>query len=170
MTLLQAARKAGAVIPTLCDQEKLKPYGACRLCLVEITKGTRTRRVAACCYPVEPDLKVKTSTPQLENIRKTIVELLMPSASTGPINTLAAKYGLKKSRFQGERIDCVLCGACVRYCSEIKGECGVYFKGRGVNRRLALLPGQSVVCANCGECFKLCPGGWIVSGAETMED
>ncbi|HUT51824.1 MAG TPA: 2Fe-2S iron-sulfur cluster-binding protein [bacterium] len=168
-TLLETALKAGANIPTLCYHEKLKPSGSCRLCMVEISKGARTRLVASCCYPVEAGLVVRTSTDQIEKIRKTIVELLMPLASSGPIKALAARYGLKTSRFEAKSMDCVLCGLCVRYCAEIKNEHGVYFKGRGVNRRLALLPQQSLLCENCGECFKLCPGGWIVSGAETME-
>jgi NADH dehydrogenase/NADH:ubiquinone oxidoreductase subunit G len=170
VTLLEAARQAGAEIPTLCHHEKLKSFGACRLCMVEISKGGRTRLVASCCYPVEANLVVRTSTEKINKIRKTILELLMPLASTGPVNALAAKYGLKTSRFQAPRNDCVFCGLCVRYCAEIKKDNAVYFKGRGVNRRLALLPGQSVVCANCEECWKLCPGGWIVSGAETMEE
>lgn len=167
--LLETALKAGADVPTLCHHEKLRPFGSCRLCMVEIAKAGRTRLVASCCYQVEDGLVVKTSTPQIEKIRKTLVELLMPMASTGPIKTLAAKYGLKSSRFQAKSIDCVLCGLCVRYCAEVKQEHGVYFKGRGVNRQLALLPQQSLICESCGECHKLCPGGWIVSGAETMD-
>ena len=170
LTVLDAARQAGADVPTLCYSEALKPYGACRLCMVEVTKGTRTRLVASCCYPVEPDLKVRTSTEKIEKIRKTLVELLMPLAAGGPIKALAAKYGLSKSRFKAQERDCVLCGLCVRYCAEIKGENAVYFQGRGVKRKLALLPGHSLVCANCEECWKLCPGGWITSGSELMED
>lgn len=170
MTLLEAARAAGAEIPTLCYHEKLKAYGSCRLCMVEIRKGSWSRLVASCCYPVEEKLVVRTKTEKIEKIRKTILELLMPLANTGPINTLAAKYGLKKSRFQAPRLDCVFCGLCVRYCAEVKKENAVYFKGRGVMRRLELLPGQSMVCVNCGDCLKLCPGGWIASGAETMDE
>jgi bidirectional [NiFe] hydrogenase diaphorase subunit len=167
--LLEVARKAGADIPTLCYDEKLSPAGVCRLCMVEVTKGGRTKLVASCCYPVEAGLVVKTSTPRVENIRKTLVELLLPMADTGPVTALAAKYGLKKSRFESEKLDCVLCGLCVQYCAAVKKANAVYFSGRGVERRLALLPGHGIQCESCKACWELCKGGWIASAQETMD-
>ena len=70
MTLLEAARELGIEIPTLCYQEQLAPYGACRLCSVEIIKGARSRVVASCVYPVEEGLIVKTDSPRVVSIRK----------------------------------------------------------------------------------------------------
>ena len=162
--LLEAARTIGADIPTLCYDKRLTPYGGCRLCLVEVAKGKRTRIVASCCYIAEEGIVVKTTTEQIEKLRKTLVELMMPLADSGPIKALAERYGLKKSRFEAEHWDCVLCGLCVRYCAEVKGDHAVFYKGRGVERRLALLPGQEMACSSCRECWKLCPAGWISFG------
>ncbi len=167
-SLLEASRKAGADVPTLCYNEKLSAYGSCRLCMVEVTKGKWSKLVASCCYPAEDNLVVKTSTEKIEKIRRTIVELLMPLAASGPINELLARYGLDESRFKAEKLDCVFCGLCTRYCTEIKGDNAVYFKGRGVNRGIALLPEQAASCARCKECWDLCPGGWIVHEAEKI--
>jgi bidirectional [NiFe] hydrogenase diaphorase subunit len=168
-SLLEACRAAGADIPTLCHNKDLVQYGACRMCMVEITKRGWAQLVASCCYPVEEGLAVRTSTEKIEKIRKTLVELMMTHASSGTIKKLAERYGLTKSRFQGEEWDCVLCGNCVRYCAEIKGDHAVYFKGRGAERKLALLPGQYMACAACRQCWELCPAGWIASGAAASE-
>lgn len=169
-TLLQAARQVGVDIPTLCHNDRLEPYGACRLCLVEVTQGKRTRLVASCCYEVADGLVVKTNTARVEKIRRMIVQLLMPLADTGPLNALAARYGLKSSPFQAKQVHCTLCGLCVRYCSEIKGDHAVYFTGRGINRQVALLPEYaSMWCEHCRECWQFCPGGWITFQVESTD-
>jgi len=168
--LLEAAKITGADIPTLCYHEDLKPRGTCRLCMVEVTKKGWPKLVASCCYPAEDGITVKTNTPEIEKIRKTIVELMMPLTDTGPLDALASKYGLKDSRFKAERLECLLCGLCVRYCADIKGDNGVYFKGRGINREIALLPGQTAKCVVCKECWELCPGRWIVTESGVVED
>jgi len=94
MTILQVAQFCDIEIPTLCHHENLEPYGACRLCNVEIIKNDKTKLVAACCYPVEEGLIVKTSSERVNKIRKIILELLLPLAPTGPLYALAEKYGL----------------------------------------------------------------------------
>lgn len=173
MTLLQAAESIGVEIPTLCHHEDLEPYGACRLCTVEITKNERTRLVAACCYPVENGLIVKTDSERVNRIRKMILELLLPLAPTGPLMTLAAKYGLceyvkkseeegewkvKKFRFPAEEPTyCTLCGLCVRYCAEVTKENVIGFIGRGIDRQVAIVPGK--YCDSCRECESICEGG-----------
>ena len=163
MTILQAARKAGIDIPTLCYNEQLTPYGGCRLCTVEIGGKGRTRLVASCIYPVEDKLVVKTESERVVKIRKMIIELLLPSCPTGPIEALAERYGVEKSRFTGENKSCVLCGLCVRYCSEVKKANAIGFIGRGVERDVAFLPEVAPkVCPSCRECFSLCPGGKVV--------
>ena len=164
MTLLQAARKVGIDIPTLCYDERLAPYGGCRLCTVEISSKGRTRLVASCVYPAESGLRVKTESEQVIKIRRILLELLLPLCPTGPIESLAKRYGLKKSRFPGENRQCVLCGLCVRYCSEIKKANAIGFIGRGVERDVAFLPEvASKVCSSCRECLAICPGGKLVS-------
>ena len=163
-SILQAAQGAGIDIPTLCYDERLAPYGACRLCTVEITKDNRTRLVASCVYPVEDGLIVKTDSEKLKKIRKMILELLLPLSPTGPLESLAQKYGLKKSRFTAEPTACVLCGLCVRYCAEIKKANAIGFIGRGIEREVAFLPEVAPeVCPACRECFALCPSGKICS-------
>lgn len=164
MTILQAARKAGIEIPTLCYDERLAPYGACRLCTVEIGRNGQTRLVASCVYQVENGLKVKTESERLTKIRRMILELLLPFCPTGPIETLAKRYGVKKSRFPGTNRGCVLCGLCVRYCAEIKKANAIGFIGRGVERDVAFLPEvASKVCPSCRECLAICPGGKLAS-------
>jgi len=164
-TILQAARKAGVDIPTLCYNENMVSYGACRLCMVEISgRNNKKRLVASCVYPVENDLVVKTESAQVVKIRKMILELLLARCPTGPIETLAKKYGITKTRFPVENTGCVLCGLCVRYCAEVKKADAIGFIGRGVERDVAFLPEvASKVCPSCRECFTLCPGGKVVT-------
>ncbi|MCE5251892.1 2Fe-2S iron-sulfur cluster-binding protein [bacterium] len=156
-TILEAAQRNGIHIPTLCYNKQLKPYGECRLCMVEVTKGNRTRIVASCAYPAEENIVVKTNTEKIAKIRKMIIELLWPSLSA-----LAKDYGVTESRFHSDHTDCNLCGMCVRYCSEVKKLNAVYFKGRGINREIAVVPDLANECIYCRDCFTLCSGGWIV--------
>jgi len=164
-TILEAARQAGIDIPTLCYDERLAPYGACRLCTVEITRDNRTRLVASCVYPVEDGLVIKTDSERVRKIRKMILELLLPLSPTGPLESLAQKYSLEKSRFTAEMTACVLCGLCVRYCAEIKKANAIGFIGRGIERTVAFLPEVAPsICPTCDrECLALCPSGKLVS-------
>jgi len=178
MTILEAARDAGIYIPTLCYNEKLAPYGACRLCTVEISRNKRTRLVTACVYPAEDGLVVKTDTPQVLKIRKMLLELMLASAPVKTIQDLARQYGVSKSRFKAEKTDCILCGQCVRYCAEIRRANAIGFVGRGIKRRVVFFPEiASTVCASCRECFSLCPTGKLPSETDgvcfddlTLED
>ena len=157
-TLLEAAKEAGIHIPTLCHDDRLKPYGACRLCMVEIRKGDRKRLVASCVYPAEEGLIVETKSDKIVRIRRMIIELLWPASQR-----FAEEYGLTTSRFIPELTDCNLCGLCVRYCSEIKKENRLYFKGRGIDRQPAFIEGGPYQCGTCRDCFELCTAGWIVT-------
>ncbi len=156
-TILETARENGIYIPTLCYAEGIEPFGACRLCMVEISKNKHTRLVASCVYPVEKDLVVKTDSEKISKIRKTILELLWPA-----VQGLAKDYGITHSRFFSEQTECALCGICVRYCKEVKKLNAAYFKGRGIDREIAILPELANECVYCRECFDLCPAGWII--------
>jgi bidirectional [NiFe] hydrogenase diaphorase subunit len=158
-TILQAAKSLGINIPTLCHDDRMESYGACRMCMVEIeTKWGRKRLVASCVYPVEAGLRVETNTERILKIRKMIIKLLWPAWQT-----YAEEFGVTSSRFKTGLTDCSLCGLCIRYCAEIKKENKIYFKGRGVERRPALVEGAELSCRACGECFTVCSSGWIAS-------
>lgn len=172
-TILKAATQDGIIIPTLCDEERLKPYGSCRLCMVEIEKNGRKKLVASCCYPAEDGLIVQTKTEKVDKIRRMIVELLLPISPNGSHTTLAKQYGIKKSRFtvkENEETPCDLCGLCVRYCAEIKKQHAVCFVGRGVHRSVALVPGVSKICASCRECLTLCDAGKMVYLVDNVQE
>jgi bidirectional [NiFe] hydrogenase diaphorase subunit len=166
-TLLQVAQKVGIEIPTLCNNELLKPYGGCRLCLVELTRGSWTSLVASCVYQAEDGIIVRTETKQLRQIRRLILELILPLSPTGPVIHLAKRYGLKESRFNAEETRCILCGLCVRYCAEVKKHNVVGFIRRGIDRKISYMPDTGTqICSCCRECFGLCPGGKIVMGLD----
>lgn len=178
VTILEAARDAGIHIPTLCYHEKLAPYGACRLCTVEISQNGRTRLVTACVYPAEDGLVVKTDSQRVIRIRKMLLELMLASSPAKTIQDLAQQHGVAKPRFEAEKTNCILCGLCVRYCNEIKKANAIGFVGRGTERRVVFYPEiASTVCASCRECFSLCPTGKLPSETDgvcfddlTLED
>lgn len=159
MTILQAARSVGVAIPTLCDHEKLAPYGACRICTVETESNGRNNLVAACQYPVEKELVVTTKSARLDKIRKVLLEQMMAHApDSEQIVALGKLYGADRDRFEKESSFCILCGLCVRYCAEVKGKHAISFFDRGARREIAFIPEVAArECWDCKECFPLCP-------------
>lgn len=159
MSVLDAAKSAGIGIPTVCYDEQLESFGGCRLCTVEVEAGGRTSLVAACVYPVEQDLVVKTRTPELDKIRKILTEQLLAYAPESPLlNELAQEYQADKDRFPKESSFCIKCGLCVRYCAEVKQKNAVGFVDRGPAREISFIPEiANEVCWDCKECFPLCP-------------
>lgn len=161
-TILEVARDNGIDIPTLCYNEGVEPYGACRLCLVEITKNGRSRLVASCLYPVEEGLVVKTATEQVTANRKMLMELLLARCSgVKVIEDLARKMGVEETSFRPEYLEdneCILCGLCVRACGEVVGTSAISLVNRGVNREVAspFLETASD-CIGCGSCVYICP-------------
>jgi bidirectional [NiFe] hydrogenase diaphorase subunit len=163
MTVLEAARSAGIDIPTLCHHEKLEPYGACRICIVEAETGGRTRIVVSCIYPVEKDLIVRTRSEKVDRIRKMILELLLAHApDSWVLQDLAKEYKADRNRFEKEASFCIHCGLCVRYCAEIKKKNAVGFVDRGTRREINFIPEvASRECNDCKECFPLCPTSYL---------
>ena len=159
MTVLEAAESAGIFIPTLCQHEKLEPYGACRICTVEVEARGRTSLVAACCYPIEENLAVNTRSERVDKTRKMLLELMLAHAPDSPIlQKLAKEYGADEARFEKEPSFCILCGLCVRYCAEVKKANAVGFVDRGIRREIMFIPEiASKECWSCKECFPLCP-------------
>jgi NADH dehydrogenase/NADH:ubiquinone oxidoreductase subunit G len=163
MTVLEAARSADIFIPTLCHNEKLEPYGACRICTVEAEVRGWTRFVAACLYPVEQDLIVRTRSEKVDKIRKMILEYLLAHAPCSPqLQELAQEYGADKDRFEKESSFCILCGLCVRYCAEVKKKNAVGYVDSGARREIMFIPEIAAKeCVNCKECFPLCPTSYL---------
>jgi len=159
MTILEAAQSAGIVIPTLCHHEKLEPYGACRICIVQVTVGGWTRLVVSCVYLVEENLVVRTRSEKIDRNRKTILELLLAHAPDSPkLHELAQEYGADKDRYEKEASFCIHCGLCVRYCAEVKKLHAVGFVDRGIRKEISFIPEiASKECWDCKECFPLCP-------------
>ena len=177
-TILEAAQSVGIDIPTLCHHEKLAPYGACRLCTVEIVKGQRSRLVTSCVYTVEDGLIVKTESEPVIKIRKMLLELMWARApGVQPLRDYGMRYGISgvkairdygvttaETKFEIEPTFCILCGLCVRYCAEVKKKHAIGFIGRGTEREVVFFPEIAhEECPNCKECYTICPTGALPS-------
>lgn len=158
-TLLEISKFLGFPIPTLCFMEGLSPYGACRLCVVEIGEGTNSKLVSSCTYPVEEGLLVRTATTRVIKARKMILELLLASCPQSKvIQDLASELQVRQQRFKQEHETCILCGLCVRMCKEQMMANAIGFRGRGENRSIGTpFDMKSEKCRLCGGCMYVCP-------------
>src|SRR5512136_652972 len=158
-TVLEAARFLGFPIPTLCHMDGLSPYGACRLCVVEIGDGPKARLVTSCTYPAEEGLRVRTASSRVVKARRMILELLLASCPQSKIiQDLASAHEIKQQRFRQEHEDCILCGLCVRMCEEQMMAKAIGFRGRGEKRSLGTpFNIKSEECRLCGGCIYVCP-------------
>jgi bidirectional [NiFe] hydrogenase diaphorase subunit len=162
-SLLVALRSAGIDVPSLCHHDSLQPYGACRLCLVEVETGShgRVKRklTTSCNYPALDGIRVFTDTEKVVARRKVVFELLLAECpAAAPVVELAAKYGVTQTRFQRREEDCILCGLCARTCKEIVGADAIDFRGRGGVRAMGVPYGETAErCTGCGACVYVCP-------------
>ena len=184
--LLEALRRAGINVPTLCHVEGLPPSGACRMCVVEV-QG-RPGLAPSCACPVEEGMKVLTHSPKVIEARKTIVELLLANhpddclycvrSDDCDLRRLASELGVRQRRYAGEKrrqkVDlsspaierdpdkCILCGKCVRVCEEIQSVAAIDFVGRGSRAAIATAFDEGLnvsSCIYCGQCVMVCPTG-----------
>lgn len=193
-TVLEAARAAGIHIPTLCYHPELRPEGNCRVCMVEV-EGARSL-VASCVYPVNDGMVVRTNTAAVREARKMVVELLLANHPQDclscqrnlncELQTMAGNLGIRTVRFEGEKksypLDnnnpslvrdqnkCILCGRCIRACSERQGVHVYSFANRGF--KTTVVPAfnlglDKVACTYCGQCASVCPTGAIVVKDDT---
>ena len=158
-TVLEATQFIGFPIPTLCHLEGLTPYGACRLCVVEIGEGPAAKLVTSCTYPAEPGLKVRTASSRVVRARKMILELLLASCpQSKTIQDLASAHNVRQQRFRQEQEKCILCGRCVRMCREQMVAGAIGFRYRGEKRSIGTpFDVKSDVCRLCGGCMYVCP-------------
>ncbi|HJW75942.1 MAG TPA: molybdopterin-dependent oxidoreductase, partial [Thermoleophilia bacterium] len=185
-TILQAARAAGIDIPSLCQDDRLEPFAACRLCLVEV-EGARAPLVS-CATAVADGMVVTTETDELTETRTALLELLLSDHHNDCIicdrsgqcrlQELAYRYGVGESSFGGERREypvrddnpfvgydpakCILCGRCVGICEQVQ-QCHVLdFAERGFPSLISTSFGRSMLetqCELCGNCVSSCPTG-----------
>jgi predicted molibdopterin-dependent oxidoreductase YjgC len=164
---LDVARELGIEIPTLCRHPAVEPYGACRLCVVEVAKGKWTWLTTSCDLPVRDGLSIRTGTPAVLAARRLALELLWSSApQAGVIAEMARGMGIEHPRFglASKRGKCILCGLCVRVCQKVLGDSAVCFARRGSSRRLATpMDSAPETCIGCGACVRVCPTGHIES-------
>jgi len=187
-TVLDAARRAGADIPTLCYDPRLAPGGSCRLCLVEV-EG-RAQPAPACAFPASEGMSVRTAGERLDRFRRNLLELVLSEipegecrhcAEIGPceLHRLAERYGARgKGRFRGAtsgaRVDdgnpfilrdyerCIYCYRCTRICNEVEQAHAIVPGGRGFASRITTLLErglQETDCTFCGQCINTCPTG-----------
>lgn len=162
-SILEVAQDNGIFIPALCHHRAVKAYGACRLCLVEVNKGGRTRVVASCSYRVEEGISVDTRAPAAVRARNVVMEMLLARCPDSEVvRELARRMGVAGTRFPKQSEDCILCGLCVQVCAENLGLASISFVGRGSSRRVMVPFGQqSADCIGCGACAAVCPTGAI---------
>lgn len=158
-TLLECIESTGIKIPTLCYHKALAPYGACRLCLVEVSQNGRATIQASCTYPATNNLIVNTNTDRVIKTRKVMIELLLARCpDSEAIQKIAEEYGVKETRFKKKNEDCFLCGLCVRMCHERMGISAISFANRGSKRKVCPpFDATSDVCQTCGTCVFICP-------------
>ncbi|MBN1816099.1 MAG: iron hydrogenase small subunit [Sedimentisphaerales bacterium] len=195
-TIMQAADKLGFHIPRLCYHPKLSIEGACRVCIVEV-EGMKNY-VASCSYPVNDGMKIRTNTPELRRARRDIVELILDNHPLDchicdrngncELQRLSYSMGIKARHFEGERKNydedlssqavvrnpnkCILCGRCVRICSEIQHVHNLSQAYRGF--RTVVMPAYNMpfsesVCTTCGQCINVCPTAAFVEKSYTQE-
>ncbi len=187
-TILEAATGVGIEIPTLCHDDRLRPYGACRICMVEV-EGPPRRILPACTTPVAEGMAVHSMSRAVVEARKAILELLLinhpldcpvcDKAGECRLQDLVHEYGLSPGEFAEEKRTapsdyaspaiernqnrCIFCGKCVRVCTERCGVGALTFSMRGGRSRLSGAFGGPLDCEFCGECAAICPVGALTA-------
>ncbi len=187
-TIYEAAKMSGIKIPILCHDKKLKPFGACRMCLVEVEQ-MKGRQIPACTTPVTEGMIIRTSTPDIVKARKMVLELLLlnhpldcpvcDKSGDCDLQNLTYEYKVNSNRFSDEKFNheidynnplierdmnrCVLCGKCARICDEIVGYGALTFIDRGIETKIGCEFEDGLNCEFCGSCIAVCPVGSLLA-------
>ncbi|MEZ4859931.1 MAG: 2Fe-2S iron-sulfur cluster-binding protein [Caldilineaceae bacterium] len=187
-TIYEVAARHHKFIPTLCYDARLQPFGACRLCIVEV-KGQRNP-VASCTTPAVAGMEISTASAKVEFYRKTLLEMVtsenprvevnpLRSYSSQELSVLVEHYGVQTGRFGGahsghSRVDdtnpfllrdydlCISCYRCVRVCAEQEGDYAISVMNRGFHTQITTeFDGllKESACTFCGQCVQTCPTG-----------
>jgi len=158
-SVLDTAIEYGICIPHLCHVPYLSDIGACRLCIVEHVENGRSKITTSCTLNVEEGMVIMTNTDKIRKLRRNIAELLVAQApNSRAIQDIAVRCGVKEVRYPFRNEDCVLCGRCVRVCTEVWKARAIGFVGRGKDRRVDYALGfRPEFCKQCGSCVELCP-------------
>ena len=161
VTILEVAKGLGIEIPTLCSHEAVAPYGACRLCLVELDFGKRSKLTTACTYPVWDGLVVKTNSEKVIKARRFVIELILARCpDSEEIQKIAKDLGVEEARFKtpNPKEKCILCGLCLRVCRVSIGVSAISFINRSIDRVVETpFKIDSKACIGCGACALVCP-------------
>jgi len=192
--LLTTLRRLGVVVPTLCHDERLTPYGGCRICLVARRDGP-AGLVPACCTPVQRNMVIETDSPDvLEARRQQLKLLILDHRMECPVcerfgdcrlQDLVYEYGVEEELMTLTRPSrprdlaspiivrdpekCVLCTRCVRLCEEVQGVAEIAVVGRGLKTRVASADDGPLDCEFCGQCVNACPVGALFTRSYVHE-
>jgi bidirectional [NiFe] hydrogenase diaphorase subunit len=158
-SVLDTALEYGICIPHLCHVPYLSDIGACRLCIVEHVVNGRSNVTTSCTLNVEEGMVILTNTDRIRKLRRNLAELLVAQApNSRAIQDIALRCGVKEVRYPFRNEDCVLCGRCVRACTEVWKVRAIGFVGRGKDRHVDYPFGvRPEFCKQCGSCIQLCP-------------
>lgn len=187
-TIYEAAKLNGINIPILCHDKKLKPFGACRMCLVEVEQ-MKGRQIPSCTTPATEGMIIHTSTPDIVKARKMVLELLLlnhpldcpvcDKSGDCDLQNLTYEHKVNSNRFIDEKFQheidfnnplierdmnrCVLCGKCARVCDEVVSFGALTFIDRGIETRIGCEFEDGLNCEFCGSCISVCPVGSLLA-------
>jgi NADH dehydrogenase/NADH:ubiquinone oxidoreductase subunit G len=158
-SVLDVALEYGICIPHLCHKKDLTPIGVCRLCIVEVVRGSKSKITTSCTLEAEEGMVILAHSEKIRKIRRNIAEMLLAEApNSRAIQDIALLCGVKKVRYPVRNESCVLCGLCIRACSEIWRSKSLGFTGRGKERHVALpFDKRPEFCKRCDACIDFCP-------------